>query len=144
VVRCNVCDGRGIIRATGKRKRNTLPNPKRIIGSLWTSVEIREGHRHYRCTEVRGSRKNKNFQLRMSNSCGPEEKRVHLWMNEQVVRDKSEWRMGWVTLEEILEADKGPLIDAKTCFRCKGERIIECSECMGKGKLGYNQQIWED
>ncbi len=131
-----------MIRATGHRKRNALV-PDRAVGSRWTSVEIRSGHRHYVVSEVRGSRKKKNLQLRMSNSCGPEEKRVHLWITEGEIRDKNEWRMGWVTLEEIRMADKGPLIDAKTCFRCKGERILNCIECDGKGKTGYHQVLYE-
>lgn len=58
LVRCNVCDGRAITRATGHRKRNSL-DANRIVGSHWTSVEIREGHRHYVCTESKGSRKKK-------------------------------------------------------------------------------------
>ncbi len=138
VVRCNVCDGRGVIRATGHRKRNAL-NINRVNGSRWTAVVIRSGHRHYVVSEIRGSRKKKNLELRMSNSCGPEEKRVHLWVSEDEIRNKDCWRMGWVTLEEILMADKGPLIDAKVCFRCKGERILKCFECDGTGMKGHHQ-----
>lgn len=139
-VRCNVCEGRGVTRATGQRKRNQM-NINRINGSRWTSVEIRSGHRHYVCSEARGSRKKKNLELRMTNSCGPEEKRVNLWITENEIRNKMEWRMGWVTLEEIRMADKGPLIDAKTCFRCKGEQILKCIECDGMGKKGYYQEL---
>jgi len=142
IVRCNVCDGRAITRATGHRKRNSF-DADRVVGSHWTSVEIREGHRHYVCTESKGSRKKKNFQVRMSNSCGPEETKVHLWITEDEIRDKASWRMGWVTLEEIRMADSGPLIDAKICFRCKGERVLKCIECDGKGKLGYHQRIYD-
>mmetsp|Transcript_15800 Transcript_15800/g.23747 ORF Transcript_15800/g.23747 Transcript_15800/m.23747 type:complete len:273 (+) Transcript_15800:137-955(+) len=142
VVRCNVCEGRGVIRATGHRKRNALV-VNRAVGSRWTSVDIRCGHRHYVVSEVKGSRKKKNLELRMSNSCGPEEKRVHLWISEDEIRDKGEWRMGWVTLEEILQADKGPLIDAKVCFRCKGECVIKCVECDGMGKTGYHQVLYD-
>jgi len=58
VVRCNVCAGRAVTKATGNRKRNAL-NVERVVGSRWTSVEIREGHRHYVCTESKGSRKKK-------------------------------------------------------------------------------------
>ena len=142
VERCNVCDGRGVTKATGHRKRNAL-NVSRAVGSRWTSVEIREGHRHYVCSEARGTRKKENFEMRMSNSCGPEEKRVHLWIAEEEMRNKFAWRMGWVTFEEIKMADKGPLIDAKACFRCKGGCVIKCVECDGKGKLGYHQQLFD-
>jgi len=78
----------------------------------------------------------------MSNSCGPEEDRVNLWIYEEEVRDKQAWRMGWVTLEEIRMAEKGPLIDAKVCFRCKGDRVLKCTDCDGKGKTGYHQQLY--
>ena len=164
VVRCHVCDGKGVIRKTGNRKRNSL-NVSRVVGSRWTSVEIRSGHRHYVCSEIKGSKKKKNLELRMSNSCGPEEKRVHLWITENEIRNKMEWRMGWVTLvsymswssmvrnvvphlftpekEEIQKADKGPLLDIKECFLCKGQRIIKCAECNGKGKIGYNQPLYD-
>jgi len=47
-----------VTKATGNRKRNAL-NVERVVGSRWTSVEIREGHRHYVCTESKGSRKKK-------------------------------------------------------------------------------------
>jgi hypothetical protein len=104
VVRCHVCEGRGVIRKTGTRKRNAL-NIKRAVGSRWTSVEIRSGHRHYVCSEVRGSKKKKNLELRMSNSCGPEEKRVHLWRPEDEIRNKMEWRMGWETLVSLILED---------------------------------------
>jgi hypothetical protein len=92
--------------------------------------------------QVTYNRFNQNFEVRMSNSCGPEENRVHLWTLENEIRDKRAWRMGWVTLEEIRMADKGPLIDAKVCFRCKGERVLNCIECDGKGKTGYHQQLY--
>merc|ERR1712232_693250 len=98
------CEGRGIIRATGSRKRNSI-NTDRIVGSRWTSVEILEGHRHYVCSEIRGSKKKKNLQLRMSNSCGPKEDRVHLWIGLEEMKSKSIWRQGWVTLQEIKMAD---------------------------------------
>lgn len=137
-VRCNVCEGRGVVRASGNRKRNSLV-PSKAIKSKWTSVEIRFGHRHYLCDEIRGSRKKKNLELRMTNTCG--EDRTHIWVTEGEIRDKSAWRMGWVTLNDIRVADKGPLIDAKVCFRCKGEKIIKCMECDGKGKLGYHQPL---
>jgi hypothetical protein len=78
----------------------------------------------------------------MSNTCGPEERRVHLWIPEDEIRDKRAWRMGWVTLEEIRMANRGPLIDSKLCFRCKGERVLSCIECDGKGKTGYHQQLY--
>lgn len=142
VVRCNVCEGRGVIRKTGQRKRNAL-NINRVIGSRWTSVEIRCGHRQYVVTEQKGSRKKKNLELRVSNTCGPEEKRVHLWITEDEIRDKSIWRMGWTTLEEIKMADRGALIDAKVCFRCKGESILKCLDCDGKGKVGYHQKLYD-
>ena len=140
IVRCNVCEGKGVTRATGQRKRNAL-NVDRVNGSRWTAVETRAGHRHYIVSEIRGSRKNKNLQLCMTNSCGPEENRVHLWITEEEIRSKSQWRMGWVTMAEIVMADKGPLIDAKTCFRCKGGRTLKCIECDGMGKTGYYQML---
>jgi tryptophan-rich hypothetical protein len=140
IVPTQVCQGAGVTRATGQRKRNMV-HLDRVVGSRWTSVEIRAGHRHYVCMETRGSRKKNNLELRMTNSCGPEEERVHLWILEDELRDKMCWRMGWVTMQEIEEANEGPLIDAKECFRCKGSCILSCPECFGRGKLGYYQAL---
>lgn len=142
VVRCNVCEGRGVTRATGQRKRNAL-NIERINGSRWTAVETRLGHRHYVVSQVRGSRKKQNFELCMTNSCGPEETRVNIWITEEEIRDKFQWRMGWVTLEEIIMAEKGPLLDMKTCFLCKGKCVVKCAECDGLGKTGYYQTLYD-
>ena len=121
---------------------NTV-NVDRIVGSRWTSVEIMEGHRHYVCSETRGSKKKNNLELRMSNSCGPEEKRVHLWIKSEELRSKDIWRQGWVTLDDIRKANRGALIDAKICFRCKGAKVVTCEECNGVGKVGLNPVIYD-
>ena len=67
IVRCNVCDGRAVTQATGHRKRNAL-NVNRVVGSRWTSVEIREGWRQFECTELSGSRKKKVSSARREES----------------------------------------------------------------------------
>ena len=136
-VRCPVCEGRGLIRATGPTKYNRI-DLSRMIGSRWTSVEIREGHRQYTVSETRGSPKQKNaMQVRMSNCCGPEEERVHIWISMEELRNKNVWRVGWTTLQDIKLANHGALIDVAACFRCKGDRVCDCDECGGVGKGEY-------
>jgi hypothetical protein len=57
------------------------------------------------------------------------------------------WRKGWVTLEAILEAKEengGELIDAAICFRCKGQRVLECVECGGIGEIENYEPIYND
>jgi len=142
ILTMQVCEGRGIVRATGNRKKNMV-QLDRIVKSRWTSTEIREGHRHYVCTEKRGSKKKQNLELRMSNSCGPEEQRVHLWVSLDEVKQKSIWRQGWVTLEDIRIADRGALVDAKICFLCKGTKVVTCDECGGTGKVGTQQVLYD-
>lgn len=142
-VRCPVCEGKGHLPATGHaQKYNKIHQP--IIGSRWTSVLIREGHRQYIVSETRGSPKKgnkKDMQVRMSNCCGPEEERVHIWITLQELRDKNIWRAGWTTLQDIIMADHGALLDIKECFRCKGEAVVECSECSGVGQGPYYENI---
>jgi tryptophan-rich hypothetical protein len=132
VVRCTVCKGRGVIRATGMSRANKV-DANRLVGSLWTSVEVMYGHRHHQVIEVQGSPKNKNqMRVRMLNCCGtPQE----FWLPLIELKNKSIWRMGWQTMEDIQQADGGPLLDAKVCFRCKGDRILPCIECAGQGSI---------
>lgn len=46
-----------------------------------------------------------------------------------------------MTLEEIRMADRGPLTDAKVCFRCKCDRVLKCIDCDGKGKTECRLQF---
>ena len=145
IVRCNVCNGSGFVAATGHKKRNTV-DMKRVIGSRWTSVETRCGHRQYTVSEMRGSKKKKNLEFRLSNCCGPEEKRVHLWIPFDELRSKSMWRAGWTTLNTIKkskELNNGVLIDMAVCFRCKGEGTVTCDTCNGVGTI-YNHHVLYD
>ena len=95
-------------------------------------MEQREGHRHYEVVERKGSPKKKNVELRMGNCCGD---LISFWIPLQELREKGMWRKGWVTLEDILQADGGELLDVAVCFRCKGNRILECLDCGGKGMI---------
>jgi len=87
----------------------------------------------------------RNFQRKMEIANPAERTRLikRFQLAEEEMRNKFAWRMGWVTFEEIKMAHKGPLIDAKACFRCKGGCVIKCVECDGKGKLGYHQQLFD-
>ena len=145
VVKCNVCEGRGYVAATGSRKKNTV-DMRRVVGSRWTSVETRCGHRQYTVSETRGSKKNKNLELRMSNCCGPEEKRVHIWVEYEELRSKQMWRAGWTTLKEVKLSGKlnnGVLLDMAPCFRCKGELVVTCMECGGVGTIENHHVLYD-
>lgn len=130
--RCTVCEGRGVVRATGSRKRNSFA-VDRLVQSQWSSVEVYNGHRHHTIVELRGSKKKNNLEIRMRNCCGEQQ---DFWITEEELRDKRTWRMGWLTLDDIIKAKEyngGALIDVRRCFRCKGERILLCVDCDGKG-----------
>lgn len=140
-----VCEGKGVIRATGQKKYNSV-DINRIVGSRWTSVEICHGHRQFECSQIQGSNKKNSsnpLEFRMSNCCGPNEKRVHIWITLEELRNKSIWRQGWTTLEDIKSANRGALHDAKICFLCKGNKILKCDECDGTGQVG-TQQVLHD
>ena len=113
---------------------------ERILETKWTSVEIREGHRQYRVTEVQGSKRNDNVQLRMSNCCGDP---VDFWISLPELKNKAIWRMGWTTLKEIRQADGGALLDARLCFRCKGDRVLKCVDCDGEGKIASYEPLYD-
>lgn len=145
MVKCRVCDGRAVVAATGHKKKNTV-NMQRVIGSRWTSVEQRCGHRQYTVSEMKGSKKKKNLGFRMSNCCGPEEKRVHFWIEFEELRSKSMWRSGWTTLDDIKNAktlNNGVLLDMKICHLCKGDRIIMCANCNGMGKIAAQHIVYD-
>jgi len=131
MLRCTVCEGRGVIRSTGQRKTNPI-QPDRLVGSLWTSVEVYQGHRHHTVMESRGSRRKENLEVRMRNCCGEQQ---DFWISANQIRNKMVWRMGWQTLQAILKADGGPLRDARVCFLCKGKMVVECVDCDGKGTI---------
>jgi len=139
LVRCNVCEGRGVIRATGTRKTNRVQASK-ATGTRWTSVETRMGHRQYRVIEVKGSKKKDNLELRMGNVCGDP---VDFWIPVEELMNKMIWRMGWTTLEEILLAEGGPLLDVRLCHLCKGEKIRQCSHCSGEGMIPSYEPLHE-
>jgi hypothetical protein len=147
-IRCPICEGKGHLPATGHaQKYNKIHQP--IVGSRWTSVLIREGHRQYTVSETKGSPKKgnkKDMQVRMSNCCGPEEDRVHIWITLQELRDKNVWRAGWTTLQDIIMADHGALLDIKECFRCKGSTVVECPDCggIGQGTQIFLERIYHD
>jgi len=141
LIRCPVCEGRGAIRATGSRKRNAIV-VDRLVGSLWTSVEVYNGHRHHTIMDVRGSPKRKlEMQVRMRNCCG---EREDFWIPVRELQDKMVWRMGWQTLDEILQASEGPLRDARECFRCKGKKILDCIDCLGEGIIPSYEPLYND
>lgn len=132
LIRCCVCEGKGAVRATGSRKNNQV-DLDRLISSQWTSVEVYYGHRHHAIMELRGSPKQKNdCQIRMRNCCGDQN---DFWITVKELRNKMVWRKGWQTLEDIHRANGGPLLDARMCFRCKGERILPCVDCNGVGEI---------
>jgi len=131
MLRCHVCEGRGVVRKTGSSKSNRV-EMRNVVGSQWTSVHTREGHRHYRVAEMMGSPKKKNVQLRMGNCCGDP---ISFWVPVDELKNKSLWRKGWVTLEDIIRADGGELLDVAMCFRCKGDRVLQCLDCGGTGMI---------
>jgi len=130
MIRCSVCQGRGVIRATGQRKTNQIPN--QLVKSQWTSVEVYNGHRHHTILETRGSMKKGNLECRLCNCCGESH---DFWISAKELKNKSIWRKGWQTLEDIQRADGGPLLDVRYCHRCKGERVLKCIDCDGQGEI---------
>jgi tryptophan-rich hypothetical protein len=139
-VRCSVCEGRGVIRETGHRKTNSVANAERLPKSLWTSVEIYNGHRHHTIMEVMGSRRKENMQVRMRNCCGAQQ---DFWISANELRNKEVWRMGWITFNDIIRAQGGPLLDARVCFLCKGNRILECVDCGGVGTIPSYEPLYD-
>jgi tryptophan-rich hypothetical protein len=139
VVRCTVCEGRGVIRQTGQRETNTI-QASRLIGSKWTSVEIRNGHRQHTIVETRGSTRKETLECRIINICGNVK---DSWISLNELKNKGLWRKGWTTLEEIQRADRGPLRDARFCFRCKGEQVLKCVDCDGKGNIPSYEPLYE-
>lgn len=77
----------------------------------------------------------------MANCCGNP---ITFWVPAEELKDKTSWRKGWVTLEDIRQADGGALYDIALCFRCKGSRILECVECGGQGEIESFEPIYND
>jgi len=132
LVKCNVCRGTGEIPKTGFGKKNKI-NVIKMIGSNWTSCRTRHGWRHFEIVGRRG-RTSKDTLFEVSNCCGPKEERITFLVSLDEIKDKSEWRHGWVTLAEI----EAGMEDRRSCNRCKSMRVIECPMCEGMGLLRAN------
>ncbi|CAM9363916.1 unnamed protein product [Chrysoparadoxa australica] len=130
---CSVCAGTGIISATGFSKRNKV-SFQRVQGSKFTSVYVREGHRHYFCNSKIG-KNGKTGKVEMVNACGPQEERCRLVVPFEQLKDKSEWRMSWVTLEEI----RNGMPDERDCNVCGGACSVACSDCNATGLVGLEE-----
>jgi hypothetical protein len=93
-----------------------------------TSVNILNGHRHYVVSEVLSK-----SEVVVRNSCGEREDVV---TTLEELKRKEVWRLGWVTLEEIREAERGPLRGkVKECHKCKASKKLECRTCYGMGEV---------
>ncbi|GMI18604.1 hypothetical protein TrLO_g13435 [Triparma laevis f. longispina] len=133
---CPTCSSTGLIingRLKNANNLNILPPKNKLIDTRFTSVNVLNGHRHYRIKSLLGD------SIILENSCG-ESKEVIQTKNE--LKNKSIWRSGWVTLEEIRKAEGGALQpEIKTCFRCKGMKKIECETCYGEGEIYRDAMI---
>jgi hypothetical protein len=89
---------------------------------------------------VRGSKKKENLEVRMGNCCGEP---ISFWVFADELKNKDVWRKGWVTLDEIIQANGGALLDVAVCFRCKGERILKCIDCDGKGQIESHEPLYD-
>jgi hypothetical protein len=76
----------------------------------------------------------------MLNCCGDPHS---FWISLRELKDKSMWRQGWQTLEQILKANGGPLIDARVCFRCKGNCVLSCVDCQGLGSIANYEPLYD-
>jgi len=128
IVKCNLCHGSGEMPKTGFGKKNRL-NMSKIVGSRWTACRTREGHRHFEVINRKGKASQKAY-FEMTNLCGEES--VSFWVPAEEIKDKKEWRHGWVTLMEI----EAGMEDRRSCVKCKGACVIECPQCEGMGVIG--------
>ena len=126
LVQCDLCFGTGLIVNGGTRKNQIQRS--RLPGLRVTSVNILNGHRHYVVSEILSK-----TEVVVRNSCG-EQKDVRVSVDE--LKRKEKWRLGWVTLEEIREAERGPLKGkTKECHKCKAKKMLECRTCYGMGEV---------
>ena len=77
----------------------------------------------------------------MGNCCG--ESKNTFWVPIPELRDKTLWRKGWVTLEDIRIADGGELFDVTQCFLCKGDKIRKCVECDAQGQIENYRPLYD-
>jgi tryptophan-rich hypothetical protein len=75
-------------------KKQKFPH---LLGSKWTAQHPTMGWRHFRVT----NRKNQGTWVfaEMVAACDPG---VRFWLNAQLLKDRSLWQSGWLSLNEQL------------------------------------------
>lgn len=72
-----------------------------MLGSKWTAQQKTWGWRHFHVV----NRKNQGQWVfaEMVAACDPE---VRFWLNAKALKDRSLWRAGWQTLEEMEQSEE--------------------------------------
>jgi tryptophan-rich hypothetical protein len=67
-----------------------------LIGSKWTACQKIDGWRHFQVK----NRKNQDPWVfaEMVSSCDPN---IRFWLNAQLLKDRSLWQGGWLSLQEM-------------------------------------------
>ena len=67
-----------------------------LVGSKWTACQKIDGWRHFQVT----NRKNQDRWVfaEMVSSCDPN---VRFWINAKLLKDRSLWQGGWLSLQEM-------------------------------------------
>lgn len=126
---CEVCGGRGVLERGGFARRNPVRLDS-LVGSKWTAVQAIEGRwRHFICAGRRGKMARTAI-AKLSSTCGPRAKRIHIEVPVTELKQRTRWAGGWVTLEDINNTPK-----PTKCSACRGNRTITCPRCDGRGKL---------
>ena len=81
----------------------TMPKKQKyphLLNSKWTSQKKIDGWRHFRV--INRKNQSKWVYAEMVAACDP---KVRFWINAQLLKDRSQWEAGWLSLQEMHGGD---------------------------------------
>ena len=121
---CGQCGGSGR-RARGGFQRNNMVKASKLVGSKWTSQQKHLGKDYFVVKELQ--RLGPKHTVCLVEACTAPERK--LWLNIELLKDKSAWAPGWV--EGMCRASAAEPPGGQPCAACEGTGCLPCPICSG-------------
>jgi len=130
-VACGVCGGSGRL-ARGGFQRNNPVKVSKLVGSKWTSQQKHLGKDYFVVKELQ--KLGPKHTVVLVEACTAPERK--LWLNTELLKDKSAWAPGWV--EGMCRTSVADSPEARPCPACSGgSGRAACPSCAGSRPSVY-------
>ena len=131
-VACDVCGGSGRL-ARGGFQRNNPVKVSKLVGSKWTSQQKHLGKDYFVVKELQ--KLGPKHTVVLVEACTAPERK--LWLNTELLKDKSAWAPGWV--EGMCRTSVADSPEARPCPACSGgSGRAACPSCAGSRPSVYS------